>query len=100
MCKANDSTWNPDNPFSSFPILSCQPTSLVSHWLLPPENNPSQNPSSISSVISHFILNQQWVETEEYLIWKKQFLEIFKEYCTQLRADRAKILQEMKIINI
>ena len=96
MCKANDSTWNPKDPFSSFPT-SCQPTSLVAHWLLPPENNPIKNPSSICSMITHFIPNQQRVDTKEYLIWKEQFLEIFEEYRKQLRADRAKILQEMKI---
>ena len=95
MCKANDDTWNPDDPFSSFPT-SCQPTSLVSHWLIPPENNPSKHPSSICSMISHHIPNQR-AESDVYYIWKKQFLEIFEEYRTQLKADRAKILQEMKI---
>ena len=97
MCKVNDDTWNPHDPFSSFPTPS-QPTSLVSHWLLPPENNLSQNPSSICSMISHFIPNyQQRVKSEEYFIWKEQFLAIFEEHRNQLRADRAKILQEMKI---
>ena len=47
-CKANDSSWDPDDPFSAFPSPS-QPTSLVSHWLIPPRQQPPQNPSSILS---------------------------------------------------
>ena len=53
-CKANDSSWCPDDPFSSFPSSS-QPASLVSHWLLPPQQSLAQNPSSISSLVSHCV---------------------------------------------
>ena len=51
-CKSNDSSWFPNDPFSSFPS-DCQPSSLVSHWLLPPQEYVPQNPSSIHSLVSH-----------------------------------------------
>ena len=53
-CKESDSYWATDDPFSSFPSSS-QPSSLVSHWLLQPKMMPPQNPSSISSLVSHCV---------------------------------------------
>ena len=94
-CKACDSLWNPDDPFSSF-SSPCQPTSLVSHWLLPSEKVLPQNPSSFLSMVSHFIPHQQNVENEEKLVTKEEFLELFEEFRAQLRADREQMLQEIK----
>ena len=53
-CKTSDSSWNPEDPFSSFPSPT-QPSSLVSHWVLPPKQHPTQNPNSITSLISHCV---------------------------------------------
>ena len=91
-CKACDSLWNPDDPFSSF-SSPCQPTSLVSHWLLPSEKVLPQNPSSFLSMVSHFIPSQQ---NGQKLVTKEEFLEIFEEFRAQLRADREQMLQEIK----
>ena len=53
-CKDRDGFWATDDHFSSFPSSS-QPSSLVSHWLLQHETIPPQNPSSISSLVSHCV---------------------------------------------
>ena len=52
--KTSDSSWNPEDPFSSFPSPT-QPSSLVSHWVLPPKQHPTQNSNSITSLISHCV---------------------------------------------
>ena len=53
-CKANNSSWDPNDPFLSFPSLS-QPISLVSHWILPYQQKELQNPRSIISLLSHCV---------------------------------------------
>ena len=53
-CKANDSSWAPDDPFASFPSETL-PSSLVSHFILHLPSKPPQNPSSISTLISHCV---------------------------------------------
>ena len=50
-CKANDSSWAPDDPFSSFPSPH-PPPSLVSHWF-PVNVNAPRRPGSIPSMIAH-----------------------------------------------
>ena len=77
-CKSNDSSWDPDDPFSSFPSPT-QPVSLVSHWMLSPTENPSQNPSSITSLISHCAKfpnpGDSFISVEEALVLLKKMFE-------------------------
>ena len=42
-CKASDSLWPSDDPFSSFPSNS-QPVSMVSHWLIQYERDIKPSP--------------------------------------------------------
>ena len=77
-CKSNDSSWDPDDPFSSFPSPS-PPVSLVSHWMLPPTENPSQNPSSIPSLVPHCVKfpnpGDTFISVEEALVLLKKMFE-------------------------
>ena len=97
-CKANDSSWDPDDPFSAFPSPS-QPTSLVSHWLLTPRQQPPQNPSSIMSLVTHCIYNDDSDKDKETkkegLMSKEDIAELMAELRAQLKADRDKILAEV-----
>ena len=52
-CKSNDSSWTPDDPFSSF-AESSMPSSLASHWL-PAKSILVQIPGSISSLVAHYV---------------------------------------------
>ena len=55
-CKRNDSSYDADDPYSSFPG-STLPPSLVSHWLPSHYNTTqNQNPSSITSLVTHCAL--------------------------------------------
>lgn len=84
---------NPEDLFSSFPTPS-QPSSLVSHWLLPYSDNLPQNPSSITSLRSHCVRFPS--TSDEFYTLKQDFLEIFEAVRVQMRADRARILEEFK----
>ena len=80
-CKANDSSWNSDDPFSSFAVSS-QPVSMVSHWL-PLESYKHQNPSSISSLVTHCVKlpnpGDQFITIEEAMeVMKESFQTWFK----------------------
>ena len=52
--QTQDSSWFQDDPFSSFPSAS-QPASLVFHWIPPHQPHIPQNPSSITSLVSHCV---------------------------------------------
>ena len=93
-CKANDSSWNPDDPFSSFPSPS-QPLSLVSHWLIPPHQTPTQNANSTISLVSHCVMSPH-SDDEGKLNDEVDFKRWMAEFREQLRADRTKILAELK----
>ena len=77
-CKSNDSSWCPNDPFSSFPS-ACQPASLVSHWLLRPQKTLPQNPSSIHSLVSHCVKlpnpGDSFLSMEEVLELMRSLLE-------------------------
>ena len=76
-CKACDSSWDPDDPFASFPS-STQPPSLVSHWIPSPVNTP-QRPGSIPSMITHCALfpppGSSFISMEEVLKMMEEFLK-------------------------
>ena len=91
-CKSSDSSWDPDDPFSAFPTPS-QPVSLASHWMLPPSQLSLQNPHSIVSLISHYQKPLSPDQDDEEKTDFKKWIEDFRE---QLRADRAKIIDEIK----
>ena len=84
-CKSNDSSWDPGDPFSSFPSPS-QPVYIASHWILPPTENPSQNPSSITSLIPHCVKfpnpGNSFISIEEALVLLKK---MFEERLSSLR---------------
>ena len=96
-CKAMDSLWDPGDPFSAFPS-STQPVSMVSHWTIQPSQTV-QNPSSIS-MVSHCLKflehNDDPENTDEKLITAEEFQELIAEFREQLKADRAKILAEIR----
>ena len=91
-CKACDSSWDPDDPFSAFP-LPAPPASLVSHWLHTPRQQEPQNPNSINSFISHLVSS---TDDEEKMIHEDDFKKWMAEFREQLRADRIKILAELR----
>ena len=93
-CKASDSSWNPDDPFSSFPSPS-QPLSLVSHWLLLHHHTPTHNASSSISLVSHCVTFPN-PEDEEKPNDEGDFKRWMAEFREQLRADRIKIIAELK----
>ena len=76
-CKASDSSWDPDDPFVSFPS-SAQPSSLVTHWI-PISAKTPQRPGSISSMITHCALlpppGSSFISMEEVLELMKEFLK-------------------------
>ena len=74
-CKADDSSWNPDDPFSSFPSPT-QPSSMVTHWISTDVKNTPLRPGSISSMISHCALLPP---PGSYFISKEEVLEIMRE---------------------
>ena len=82
-CKANDSSWCPDDPFSSFPSTS-QPASLVSHWLLPPQQSLAQNPSSISSLVSHCV---KLPNPGDSFIAMEEVLELMRNMFDEMRSN-------------
>ena len=94
-CKASDDLWDPNDPFSAFPSPS-PPVSLVSHWLLPPKEQPPQNPSSIISLRSHCLTFDSSKLDKEKLNDEEDFKEWMKEFREQLRVDRNKILEEIR----
>ena len=102
-CKACDSLWSPDDPFSSFPSPS-PPVSLVSHWLLPRIQQEPQNPSSIVSLVSHcskfpnpdLDIVSSTTNTEEKLIDREDFKQWMVEFREQLRTDRTKMFEELR----
>ena len=74
-CKASDSSWDPDDSFASF-SSSCQPSSLVSHWIPLVVKTP-QRPGSLSSMITHCALlpppGSSFISMEEVLEMMKEF---------------------------
>ena len=76
-CKASDSSWDPDDPFTSFPS-SAQPSSLVSHWI-PSLVKTQQRPGSIPSMVTHCALlpppGSSFLSMEEVLVMMKEFFE-------------------------
>ena len=74
-CKADDSSWNPDDPFSSFPSPT-QPSSMVTHWICTDVMNTPLRPGSISSMINHYALLPP---PGSYFISKEEVLEIMRE---------------------
>ena len=76
-CKACDISWDPDDPFASFPAFT-QPTSLVSHWIPTPVNTP-QRPGSIPSMLTHCALSpppgSSFISMEEVLKMMEVFLK-------------------------
>ena len=94
-CKACDKLWDPNDPFSAFPSPS-PPVLLVSHWLLPPKEQPSQNPSSIISLCSHCLTFDSSKLDKETLNDEEDFKEWMKEFREQLRVARNKILEEIR----
>ena len=76
-CKASDSSWDPDDPFASFPSSS-QPSSMVSHWL-PLAFKTPQRPGSIPSMITHCALlpppGSSFLSMDEVLVMMKEFFE-------------------------
>ena len=81
-CKSNDSSWFPNDPFSSFPS-DCQPVSLVSHKLLPQESLP-QNPSSIHSLVSHCV---KLPNPGDSLITMEELLELMRDLFEDMRNN-------------
>ena len=84
---------NSNDPFNSFPT-PFQPPSLVSHWLLPYNDNLPQNPSSIASLRTHYV--QLPSKSDEFIALKQDFLEIFEEIRAQMKTERNKMLEEFK----
>ena len=82
-CKANDSSWDPNDPFLSFPSLS-QPVSLVSHWLLPYQQNETQNPRSIISLLSHCV---KFPNPGDTFISMEEALELLKTMFEEMRKS-------------
>merc|ERR1712240_9746 len=74
-CKANDSSWNPDDPFASYPSPS-QPSSMVSHWISVDVNTTPQRPGSTLSMIPHYAILP---DPGSYLISKEEVLEMMRE---------------------
>ena len=77
--------------------LSVSP-SLVSHWN-PHCTRSQQRPESIISMVTHCISSRKddfEDITEEKMISKEAFEELIAEFRAQLKADRAKILAEVK----
>ena len=76
-CKANDSSWTPDDPFASFPTPH-QPSSLVSHWI-PVNMKTPQRPGSIPSMIVHCPYfpppGSSFISMEEVLEMMREFLK-------------------------
>ena len=97
-CKSEDSLWDPDNPFSAFPAPT-QPVSLVTHWIIPPRHQTAQGSIPIS-MVSHCLKdlepNVDPDNTDEKMIMKEEFEELIAEFREQLKADRAKILEEVR----
>ena len=95
-CKANDSSWASDDPFSSCPS-SHQPVSMVSYWLLPPPKH-YVTPGPTTSLIAHCVhyFNNNDDATEKDLASREDFLALFEEFREQLRTDRAQMLAEIK----
>ena len=91
-CKAYDSSWDPDDPFSAFPLPS-PPASLVAHWLHTPRQQEPQNPNLINSLISHFVSS---TDDEENIIGEVDMKKWIAEFREQLRADRIKFLAELR----
>ena len=89
-CKANDSSWAPDDPFSSYPSPT-QPVSMVSHWLLPPPTHYVP-PGSTTSLVAHCVQDT----TEKEFVSKEEFLALFEEFREQLRTDRVRMLAEIR----
>ena len=77
-CKANDSSWDPNDPFSSFPSPE-QPVSMVSHWLLP--STRCVPPGLVTWLVAHRV--QHDMETEK-LVSREEFLKLFEEFREQL----------------
>ena len=80
-CKANDSSWFQDDPFSSFPSDS-QPPSLVSHWLLTSQQTLPQNPSSISTLVSHCA---KLPNPGDIFLSMEEILELMRELFEEMR---------------
>jgi len=95
-CKENDFS---KDPFSSFP--STPPPSLVSHWLLPPHNNPPQNPSSLSSLIAHCVRfpnpGDSFISIEEALEMMRAEMEIRREEMKKWFSELMAPLKTLKL---
>ena len=82
-CQSNDSSWDPDDPFSSFPSPS-PPISLVTHWILPQAESPPQNPSLITSLMSHCA---KFPNPGDSFISIEEALELLKKMFEEMRSS-------------
>merc|ERR1712179_739489 len=82
-CKSNDSSWLPDDPFSSFPSDS-QPASLVSHWLLPLQQSVPQNPSSIATLLTHCV---KLPNPGDSFLSMEEILELMRNLFEEMRGS-------------
>ena len=85
-CKTQDSSWFQDDPFSSFPSAS-QPASLVSHWIPPPQPHIPQNPSLITSLVSHCV---KFPDPGDRFLSMEEVIELMKNLFEEM-SDKLKL---------
>ena len=66
--------------------------SMIAHWN-PHDIKSYQGPGSITSMIAHYKYDS---EKNSELITKEAFKELIEEFRAQLKADRVKILEEIR----